>query len=466
MAAVANSVKNGLDRELFEPDWFLDDEQQQLLARLIEICETEIRPLAAENDRNLTYPRKSLEALAPGGFLGLFLPKEWGGLAQNHVFYNIAVETIARYGDASCAMCYVMHIASVETLRLRETPYLIEKYLKKIKDGVIGTLSYSDPETGSHFWYPIASGARKVEGGYEVLKKASWTTSAGFADYYVCQTTSPDYNGDYSNLSVFVIDKDQIEAHPEEWDALGLRGNQSGTLLCDWGFVPDEQLVGPIGDGANSNDEGVDPLFLIGSSGCWNGIAMGAIDITVAHTTRKTHKDVGLRVCDYPTIQDAVGEAIMDTNARRTFALSVAQACDRVTDNGRVNPAPGDLARGNYLHWMWQIKFEAAKNVAKVVDKMLHCCGGTAYKKAPLELERYLRDGKAGWVMGPTNEVLRQFVGKTALLGFESLDYWNQVVNQRAIDNELKKLTADQKRELADRLLAEAGSNGHAADSR
>ena len=80
---------------------------------------------------------------------------------------------------------------------------------------------------------------------------------------------------------------------------------------------------------------------------------------------------------------------------------------------------------------------------------MLHCCGGTGFKKEPLQLERYLRDGKAGWVMGPTNEVLRQFVGKTALLGIESLDYWNQVVNTRAMENELKKLSPDQKRELA-----------------
>ena len=126
--------------------------------------------------------------------------------------YNVVTETLARYGDASCAMCYVMHIGAVEALKLRATPYLIDNYLKKVKDGFIGTLSYSDPETGSHFWYPIASGARKVDGGYEVLKKASWTTSAGFADFYVCQTTSPDYNGDYSNLSVFVIGKDQIEA--------------------------------------------------------------------------------------------------------------------------------------------------------------------------------------------------------------------------------------------------------------
>jgi hypothetical protein len=103
---------------------------------------------------------------------------------------------------------------------------------------------------------------------------------------------------------------------------------------------------------------------------------------------------------------------------------------------------------------MWQVKFAAAKNVTNVTDKMLHACGGTGYKPA-LGIERYLRDGKAGWVMGPTNEILRQFVGKAVLLGFESIDYWNQVVNERVLDNELKKLDADEKRALAEKLLSE-----------
>jgi hypothetical protein len=86
---------------------------------------------------------------------------------------------------------------------------------------------------------------------------------------------------------------------------------------------------------------------------------------------------------------------------------------------------------------------------------MLHACGGSGFKK-DMEIERYLRDGKAGWVMGPTNEVLRQFVGKYALLGMESLDYWNQSVNERVLHNEVKKLDADGKRKLAESLLAQA----------
>jgi hypothetical protein len=52
--------------------------------------------------------------------------------------------------------------------------------------------------------------------------------------------------------------------------------------------------------------------------------------------------------------------------------------------------------------------------------------------------------------------VLRQFVGKYALLGFGSLDYWNQSVNERVLSNELKRLDKDAKKQLAEKLLAEA----------
>ena len=90
---------------------------------------------------------------------------------------------------------------------------------------------------------------------------------------------------------------------------------------------------------------------------------------------------------------------------------------------------------------------------------MLHACGGSGFKR-DMELERYLRDAKAGWVMGPTNEVLRQFVGKAALLGFEELDYWNQTYNRRAVENEIKKLDADGKRALARELVEQADKAG------
>ena len=227
--------------------------------------------------------------------------------------------------------------------------------------------------------------------------------------------------------------------------------------MVDEVTVPAERMVGPVGDGVLSNDEAVDPFFLICSAACWNGISMGLMDIAKRHATRKTHADVGMRVADYPTIQDYFGEAMMDTAASRAMCFQMARALDDVTDNcdWSIHEDPEKLVRSGLMHWLWMVKFTAAKNVTKVGDDMLHACGGSGYKP-DLGIERYLRDGKAGWLMGPTNEILRQFIGKAILLGFESLDFWNQSVNERAMYNEIRKLDKDGKRALAEKLLAEA----------
>lgn len=57
-------------------------------------------------DETYEFPRKSLDALASLGLLGLIVPKELGGLGQSHVCAAMVVETIARYGCPSTAMVY------------------------------------------------------------------------------------------------------------------------------------------------------------------------------------------------------------------------------------------------------------------------------------------------------------------------------------------------------------------------
>ena len=408
----------------WDPDWVLTDRQKELRATLIELCEKEMRANAKRSDDELLFPRRNLELLGEHGFLALTVPEEYGGLGENHVAYSMTCETIARYGCASTAMCYVMHIGAVNTIMFRATDELIERYIRPLNSGKIGTLSYSDPETGSHFWYPISSGAERVERRFQGAQEGVVDDVRRLRRLLRRADDEPGLLRLRRPLRLRHRRRGRRGA-AVAWDALGLRGNQSGPLEVPDVEIPGEQIVGPEGDGAASNDESVDPWFLIGSSSVWNGIALGAIDIAKRHTTRKRHVDVGLRVADYPTIQDYVGEALMDTNAARLFVFSVAQAMDTATDDNTKVLAVGELARADFLHWAWQIKFEAAKNVAHVVDKMLHACGGSGYKR-DMELERYLRDAKAGWVMGPTNEVLRQFVGKAVLLGFEALDYWNQ----------------------------------------
>jgi alkylation response protein AidB-like acyl-CoA dehydrogenase len=218
----------------WDPDWVLTERQKELREKLIALCEQEMRANAKRSDDELLFPRRNFEILAENGFLSLIVPEEYGGLGENHVAFCMTCETLARYGCASTAMCYVMHTGAVATIMLRPTSELVDKYIRPLNDCKIGTLSYSDPETGSHFWYPFSSGAEKSNGGFKVRKKASWTTSGGFADFYVVQTTSPDFKG-YDDLSVFVIDGEHVKSQPSLWRPTtrpSTRGSSSARRRC------------------------------------------------------------------------------------------------------------------------------------------------------------------------------------------------------------------------------------------
>ncbi len=71
------------------------------------------------------------------------------------------------------------------------------------------------------------------------------------------------------------------------------------------------------------------------------------------------------------------------------------------------------------------------------------------------EIERLVRDSKAGWVMAPSNEVTRQLVGRWALFGGDSIDWWNQHVDEPVLQNELSKLDSEGKRRILDQLQGE-----------
>src|SRR3984885_908279 len=155
----------------WDPEWVLTARQRELRDLLIELCQTEMRANAKVSDDNLEYPRRNLELLGEHGFLALTVPTEYGGLGEGQDALALTCETSARYACASTAMCYVMHMAAVNTIMLRPTEALIEKYIKPLGSGKIGTLSYSDPETGSHFSYPFSSRAERPNGRLQVNQK-------------------------------------------------------------------------------------------------------------------------------------------------------------------------------------------------------------------------------------------------------------------------------------------------------
>jgi alkylation response protein AidB-like acyl-CoA dehydrogenase len=66
-----------------------------------------------------------------------------------------------------------------------------------------------------------------------------------------------------------------------------------------------------------------------------------------------------------------------------------------------------------HLFPLWQIKTHAADMVIQVTNQALQVSGGRGYLTG--QVEKYLRDGRAGAIMGPTNEILREWIGRTLI---------------------------------------------------
>ncbi|KAF2366586.1 Oxidoreductase FAD-binding domain [Trinorchestia longiramus] len=441
----------------FDPDWMLTSEQLELRDKLVELCRTTIRPKATTSDQDYIYPRESLNALSCLNLLGLLVPKSLGGLGANFTCCAMVVETIARYGCPSTALVYCMHLVATSMLLYRHSDNAtLTNFLKEMNEKkLVGTSVHSDPATGGHFWFPLCSKSKFVsENTVRLLKYGSWATSAGHADFYAVVTMSPHNEGDASNMTAVLCFKDEIRAFSEDWRALGMHGNMSGELIVDC-ELPTHRIIGKPGDGKGNNGEAATSAFVVAASACWNGIAMACMDVAKKHVTRNAHGDVGMRVCDYPIIQDYFGTCMCSTTAARLSLFSLCQGLDKATNNNDWSlETTLKMPRSAYTFWQFQVKEITSENVSKVSDLMLKACGGTGYKRE-LGLERLLRDGKAGSVMAPTTEVLHSIIGQALLLGPQSLDFWVQNPNKRVLHQEMSKMSLSEKEDFLKTLQQE-----------
>ena len=72
--------------------------KKHLLAQNLfkEFAENEVKPLAQETDENEAFPVETVKKLGENGFLGILVPKEYGGQGCDILTYAMCVEELAK----------------------------------------------------------------------------------------------------------------------------------------------------------------------------------------------------------------------------------------------------------------------------------------------------------------------------------------------------------------------------------
>jgi alkylation response protein AidB-like acyl-CoA dehydrogenase len=369
-------------------------------AQIHHLVDEVVRPNAERTDREGSFPRANLSALAKAGWNGVLLPQELGGLGLDHVAFAIVAEEIGRVCP-STALVYVMHVGAAQTILLYGTDDQKARWLRTARDGVIGTYSTSEKASGGHWWFNFSEASRDGD-DYQVNAEKSFTTSSGQADYYVVQTRTPGARGP-TDITFFIVDGKAPGIVPGAWDALGVRGNHSGPITYNGVKVAARDRLGAEGQGKDIIYHGVSPVYLIGLGAAWHGVARGALEAVTAYATRTVHKDFERRLADYQVLRQQLGEARVAVASLPAWQQALAEQLDQ---RWRAGTPQGEL-----LLPLTEFKVHAAEVVNEVTRRALDISGGYGYKRGPIE--RYFRDARAAIAMGPSNNIAREWIGKS-----------------------------------------------------
>lgn len=382
---------------------------EQLRAEIRGIVDEAIKPRAELIDREGRFPRENLAVLAENGWNGVLIPERFDGRGLDHVAFAIAAEEIAK-GCPSTSLVYVMHVGAVQTIALYGNEDQKERWLKPVRNGAIGTYSTSERASGGHWWFNFSEASQDGE-DYILNAEKSFTTSSGQADFYVTQTRTPGAQTP-TDVSFFLVDGQLEGITSGVWDALGVRGNHSGPITYEGVRIAAQDKLGTEGQGREILESGVSPVYLIGLGSTWLGVAEAALEAASEYVKGMVHRDFNKRLADYQIIRQQLAEVKVLISSLKPWQLSLAKQLDELQAQGRPQV--------ELFLPLVEFKIHAAEVANKATKAALDVTGGYGYKKGVFE--RLFRDARAGIAMGPSNNIAREWIGKS-LVGLP-LELW------------------------------------------
>lgn len=263
------------------------------------------------------------------------------------------------------------------------------------------TLALSEAGTGAHFYWPQTHLLR-ADDHYIVTGTKQFVTSGGHADSYVVTTTNADPgSGEAGEFSALVLDEGTVGMDwTGDWRGFGMRGNSSRTMRLDGVRVPVAQLLGSEGDEVWYVFEVIAPYFLMAVSGVYLGIASAALEMAVNDVKERSYAHTGQSLSAESAVQHNIAE----------LWLQVRQACEMV----RHAASLADVGDPGALPALLGSKIAATTAAIEVANRAMGLGGGRAYRENG-RLGRLLRDARAGDVMAPTTDMLKSWLGRSAL---------------------------------------------------
>lgn len=372
------------------------DSDHDILKTTRQLAETVVAPNAASVDQDARFPTESVDALGKKGLLGLCVDTAHAGRGESPRMFAAVVEELAM-SCPSTAMIYIMHVTAAQAISASEVLESRDEVLRDISRGRhLTTLAFSEKGSRSQFWAPV-SRLETNNGHYLTSAQKTWVTSAEHADSYVSSAQKPGAASPLESTVYLLLRKTPGVTVTSRFNGLGLRGNESAPVAIDKIEVKKGDLISRDGEGANTMLQVVLPWFSIGTAAMANGICRAAVARTAEHLSGTGFEHDGTKLRDLPVLRARIAEMSLRTEQSRAL---LGHTLDHMESVSAAAPL-----------YVLQSRLAALEAAIAVTDLAMKACGGAAFSKQ-LGIERMFRDARAGWVMAPTADHLREFVGR------------------------------------------------------
>ncbi len=381
-------------------DFTLRKEHEMARTLFREFAEKEVKPLAQEVDETEEFPRETAAKMAKNGFLGIPVPKEYGGQGCDPLTYVMCVEELSKVCGTTGVIVSAHTSLCCDPIMTFGTEEQKQKYLVPLAKGEkLGAFGLTEPGAGTD-----AQGQQTkavLEGDEYVINGSKiFITNGKEADVYVifAVTGMIEKKGrKMKEISSFIVEKGTPGfSFGTKEKKMGIRGSSTYELIFTDCRVPKENLLGKVGQGFKIAMHTLDG-GRIGIAAQALGIAEGALERTIAYT--KERKQFGKSIAAQQNTQFQLADMATKVQAAQLLVYKAAMA---------------KASQKEYGFEAAQAKLYAAETAMEVTTKAVQLHGGYGYTRE-YDVERMMRDAKITEIYEGTSEVQRMVISAALL---------------------------------------------------
>jgi alkylation response protein AidB-like acyl-CoA dehydrogenase len=372
-------------------DFDLSPDHELIRRTVREFAEGEIAPVAEELDRTKAFPYEIVAKLGELGLMGIPFPEEVGGAGGDSLAYAIAVEELTRV-DSSVAITLAAH-HSLGTLPIFYFGNEEQKrdWLPDLASGrKLAAFGLTEPGAGSDAGATRTT-AELRDGKWIVNGSKMFITNAG-TDITACVTiTARTGDDEVSNIVVPNGTPGYTISAPMK--KLGWRASDTRELAFENVAVPEENLLGPRGEGFRQFLEILDGgRISVAAMGV--GLAQGAYDL--AYSYAKERRQFGQPIARFQAVQFQLADMATEIEAGRALVYKAAW----LKDQGRPFAREAAMA-----------KLYTGLLSNRAANAALQIHGGYGFMDE-YPISRLFRDQKILEIGEGTNEVQRMVIAR------------------------------------------------------